>query len=103
MRMINRSGQDIEYRVSGGGNARMAPAYDNGVPTATVEVNGWAVLAEGQELEISDNPAAGQTLEVRVGEKKPTAVILDAIDDMIEVGRNLKVKILKTTGSGNRR
>lgn len=98
MRVVNRSGQDIEYRVSGGGGLREEGIGGGLSPIAPVD--GWVVLTEGQELDIPDGASA---LEVRVGEKRPTEIILDAIDDLVEVGRNLRVRILKTTGSGNRR
>ncbi len=100
MRVVNRSGQDIEYRVSGGGGL-IKPVMGMAPGTATVEVDGWAVLEEGEELDIPDGASA---LEVRVGEegeegeeKSATQVILNAFDDLVEVGSNLKiVKILKT-------
>jgi hypothetical protein len=79
MRFVNRSGQDIEYRLAGGGIIR-DPAAD------------WTVLKEGMEVEIDETSIPG-TLEVRVEERTMPEVLLDRFGELVEVGRNLRIKI----------
>jgi len=81
VRFVNRSGQDIEYRLAGGGIVR--------APEAT-----WTVLKEGREVVIDERSMPG-TLEVRVAGRTMLEVLLDAFGELVEVGRNLRIKILR--------